>query len=259
MKNYFWITFIIGIVLIVTHGFFPNTFKIDNYTILILFILSIPYLAQFLKRAKLPGAEFEFKEEIKQTQILVEESIEEASKTGKKSLLPFETFKLSAARELFNSDHLLALAALRIEIEKTLRLAGDFLNIPVKKKESLSNIIDVLQKEEILFPEQITALKKIVRMCNKAIHGEPISYKEAKRIIDLADNLNKSFSTGYSIKLFPNTDYKKDNLSCEWEHCIELMPLTIEDTKLSCPVFGHNCPGGSEKAAKCINKEKKIN
>jgi hypothetical protein len=29
------------------------------------------------------------------------------------------------------------------------------------------------------------------------------------------------------------------------------MPLTAKRTKLSCPVFGHNCPGGVEKLSKC--------
>ncbi|GAH79725.1 unnamed protein product, partial [marine sediment metagenome] len=29
------------------------------------------------------------------------------------------------------------------------------------------------------------------------------------------------------------------------------MPLTEEPTEYSCPVFGHNCPGGTEKISKC--------
>ncbi|MEM2959701.1 MAG: hypothetical protein QW261_15475 [Candidatus Jordarchaeaceae archaeon] len=36
-----------------------------------------------------------------------------------------------------------------------------------------------------------------------------------------------------------------------YEHCIENMPLTMERTGESCPLFGHNCPGGEEQVAAC--------
>jgi len=29
------------------------------------------------------------------------------------------------------------------------------------------------------------------------------------------------------------------------------MPLSKKDTEFSCPVWGHNCPGGIEKISKC--------
>lgn len=88
-------------------------------------------------------------------------------------------------------------------------------------------------------------------MCNKAIHGSLITREEAREIIGLAEELNKTFSVGYSVDFSPNPDYVKHGLICEWEHCIEWMPLTEESTKYSCPVFGHNCPGGVEKVSKC--------
>ena len=49
----------------------------------------------------------------------------------------------------------------------------------------------------------------------------------------------------------PNSHYEKNGLFCEWEHCIENMPITSENTELSCPVFGHNCPGGVDKVKIC--------
>lgn len=44
-------------------------------------------------------------------------------------------------------------------------------------------------------------------------------------------------------------DYKKKGLFCEYEYCIEEQPL--EHGKLSCPVWGHDCPGGIEKLKTC--------
>jgi len=254
MKIIQWLIVIIGMILIVVHGFWSSAFKVDGITILILFILSIPFVAQYLRKAKFPGAEFEFKEEIRETQELVKKSVEQAEKAenaGERKILPFETFNLSAVRALLNSDPVLALAALRIEIERKLRSVADFLDLPTRDKLPIPNLIESVSRQEMLSFEQITALRKIVNMCNKAIHGSLISEEEAKEIIDLAEKLNESFSIGYSIDFSPNQDYEKHDLICEWEHCIEWMPLTEETTEYSCPVFGHNCPGGVKKVSKC--------
>lgn len=246
--------FILGIILVIVHGFFSEIFKVDGITILIYFILLIPFVAQYLRKAKFPGAEFEFKDEIRKTEKLVKQSIEQAKKnksTGQAKILPFETFNLSNVKELLKSDHVLALAALRMEIEKKLKLLGDFLGFAPQYKSSISKLIGVIISKELLSFEQITALQKINNMCNSAIHGSIISKKEAKEIIDLAEELNRSFSIGYSINFSPNKDYKNHDLICEWEHCIEHMPLTENTTKKSCPVFGHNCPGGIERISEC--------
>ena len=125
------------------------------------------------------------------------------------------------------------------------------MDLPIRNEWSISKLIEAIRKQELLSSEQVTALQKIVSMCNKAIHGSLISKTEAREIIDLADNLNRTFSVGYSIDFSPNLDYEKHGLLCEWEHCIEWMPLTEETTDLSCPVFGHNCPGGPEKVSEC--------
>lgn len=252
MKIIHWLIVITGIMLIVAHGFWPAVFKVDSLTVLIFFILAIPFVAYYLKKAKFPGGEFEFKDEIRETEKYVQLSVEqakEAESTGKKIFLLFETFKLSDVREILVSDPVLALAALRIEIEKKLKLLCEFFERPAKLP--ISNYIEILREEEILSSEQIIALRKIVSMCNKAIHGSLISEEEASEIVDLAEKLNKTFSVGYSIDFSPNQDYVKHGLICEWEHCIERMPLTEERTEQSCPVFGHNCPGGVEKISKC--------
>ena len=107
------------------HGFWSGVFVVDVITVVLLFILAIPFVAQYLRKAKFPGAEFEFKDEIRETEKLVQLSVEQAEKsqtTGLRQILPFETFRLSPVRELLDSDHVLALAALRIEIERKLKL-----------------------------------------------------------------------------------------------------------------------------------------
>lgn len=261
MKIMYWIIFAMGTTLIIVHGFWSNMFKVDLISISILFILSIPFVAQFLKKAKFPGAEFEFKEEIRETQKLVDLSVEKAKENesaGIGNVLKFETFKLYGIRELLDSDPVLALAGLRIEIERKLKLAAHFLDIPINKRYSILKMLEVFNKNEFLSSDQINALRNIVTMCNEAIHGSLISKQEAKEIIDLAEELNKSFSNGYSIDFSINQNYEQHGLACEWEHCIELMPLTEDKTPNSCPLWGHNCPGGIDKISKCNKAIKDI-
>lgn len=243
---------IIGIALIVIHGFWSNIFLVDWFTVLILFILAIPALSQFLKKAKVAGAEFEFREEIESTKKAVQQSVEKSkSKTnGKSKPVMFETFNLQSAKKLLDSDPVLALASLRIEIERKLSLAVKFFKLPINR-EILFEYIDALKKNEILSFEQVKALRKITDMCNKAIHGYTITKDEAREIIDLANKLNQSFSVGYSIDFSKNEDYRKHGLECEWEHCIEFMPLGRTKTEKSCPIFGHDCPEGSDKVREC--------
>lgn len=256
-----WLIFFIGVVLIAVHGLWPGQFVVDWITILILFILSIPFVARFLSKAKIFGNEFEFKEEIKETAKIVKSTVEKIQRdevAGKTKPLPFETFRIDSAKELLDSDPVLALAALRIEIERKLRISSSILNIPEKDNLSLSYIIRNLTQINYITKEQVDALLKIINMCNKAIHGAPILKDEAKEIIDLTEHLNGTFSMGYSLDFSPNLHYESQGLLCEWEHCIEYMPLLKESSETSCPVFGHDCPGGVEKIHSCHKTIKDI-
>ena len=192
-----------GIALIIIHGLWTDYFKIDYFTVIILVILCIPYFSQFLKKAKVAGAEFEFKGEIESTKKVVKESIEKSKSKGEMKPLPFETFNMSTAKEIVDSDPILALASLRIEIEKKLRLAAKFFKLG-STKSNLSEIIDALRSNGILTSEKVSALRKIIEMCNKAVHGYDITKREAKDIVNLMEELNQSFSIGYSIDFTKN-------------------------------------------------------
>jgi hypothetical protein len=92
---------------------------------------------------------------------------------------------------------------------------------------------------------------KAVSICNQAIHGNPVTREEAEQVINLVNDLNETIATGYSFNFTPNLEYKEQGILCEWEHCIEWMPLPKERNPKSCPVFGHECPGGASRVASC--------
>lgn len=193
MKIIHYLHWLVGIILIFLHGFFPNQFIIDNFIILIYFISSIPFIAQYIKKAKFPGAEFEFKEEIRKTEGLF--NMLDTSKfriEADGSLAIVESKALDNARKLLDSDPVLALAVLRIEIEKSLKSIAKRLDLPVKEKRSITEIIVNLKRKEIFSHEQVLILRKIIQMCNKAVHGAVIYKSEAKEIIFLAEKFYRT-------------------------------------------------------------------
>lgn len=62
---------------------------------------------------------------------------------------------------------------------------------------------------------------------------------------------------GYVEMFTPNYAFMRQKIICHWEHCIEYMPLERGDE--SCPIFGHDCPGGINQASECrqiMNEDK---
>lgn len=55
---------------------------------------------------------------------------------------------------------------------------------------------------------------------------------------------------GYSRCYEPNPKWKEQGGICMYEHCIENMPLHLNGEN-SCPIFGHDCPGGKLQVLKC--------
>ena len=200
MKIFNYLFLIVGIILIFLHGFFPNQFTIDNFTILIYIIISIPSIAQFMKEVKFLGAKFIFKEEIRKTEKLINVFGTAKLKTElNASLTVVKSKALDNARKLLESDPVLALAALRIEIEKNLKAIAKKLDLPIKEKRSITEIIVNLNRKKIFSHEQVLVLRKIIQMCNKAIHGAVISKSEAKEIIFLTEKFYRTLENSILV------------------------------------------------------------
>ncbi len=112
-------------------------------------------------------------------------------------------------------------------------------------------IVRDLATKGYLDPEQAELAESIIRVGNRAVHAEPVSVADAGIVFEWAETLNRSFAVGYSLNFAPNLDFEAQGLVCEYEHCIEHMPLQSKPGDDSCPVFGHDCPGGRLRVATC--------
>jgi len=254
MKKIQWTAFVFIITIVVVRGFWPETFTLDKYSVGLLFLLAIPLVAPFLKKAKWFGAEFDFKENIQQLVNLVEESKEEKKEIEEENrhVDIIETFSAESAMDLVEQDPNLALAALRIEIERILRLAyRTLINPESSAKNGIGFIVKELHEHGTIGDHQRDAIHQITKLCNEAVHGGKVSIRDAIEVIDLTIELSRSFSLGYSINFQPNPEYEEQGLFCEWEHCVELFPVRENPDDRSCHVFGHDCPGGIGTQSKC--------
>jgi len=146
-------------------------------------------------------------------------------------------------------DPNVALAGLRIELERAVRRTFAVL-YPEDDARSLTKMIRTLQERNRIDAEQADLALAIIRVGNRAAHGQIITPDEAREVFEWADTLNSSFGVGYSLNFAPNLDFEEQGLVCEFEHCIENMPLRRESED-ACPMWGHDCPGGRRRIATC--------
>jgi len=169
------------IFLIIIHAIFPQ-FSIDSTTIALIVILIFPWLLPYIKTAKLPGGI-----EITTREIQQLEEVTARSAIG--TLLvtmrpPTRRHPPLTYLTLFKTDPNLALASLRLDIERKLRTIAKKRQIDVRRLP-LWQVLNILHDREIIGPSEFQSLKMIIEICNKAVHTEKVDPYLALRILDI--------------------------------------------------------------------------
>ncbi|MDR3627156.1 MAG: hypothetical protein P4L45_10005, partial [Ignavibacteriaceae bacterium] len=138
VKNIWWFVLIIAIILLVLHTLQIATFKIDEISI---FLLAVILLSPFvLQIKKIKYGDFEAEIDSKEIQKL-KNNYESAQMSSKESQSPktIEIDKtIKAINDLSSSDFIIALAKLRIELEKVLsKLISDSYDFQKSRKLSV--------------------------------------------------------------------------------------------------------------------------
>jgi len=94
-------------------------------------------------------------------------------------------------------------------MEKKLNFAVRFLSLSKEQQTPATRSIEFLagattRAMEHISPDQADAMRRILKMCQDAVHGLPIAESEAREIVELAHQLENSFALGYSINFTPN-------------------------------------------------------
>jgi hypothetical protein len=166
MKEHFWLKVIISICalgVILARMVWPNL-KVDVITLGLIIVAILPWLSTIIESAKFPGGwEVKFR-----TIQSAGRKVIESSKADVQAAQPPRPAYLEMAR----SDPNLALAGLRIEIEKRLRFLAEKHRMEVDG--SLLRLFHTLRERGVLSEDSIDGLQDLIMAGNSAVHGAKV-------------------------------------------------------------------------------------
>jgi len=173
-----------AIGLIIAHAIWPE-WKIDGVTVGLLIVAIIPWLAPLLKTLELPGG---WKIEFRDLQRAKEKAnqaglLSPSSAIDRSEVYPFEL--------VAEGDPNLALAGLRIEIEKRLQQLAQLQGIDTKRS-SVGNLLTALSRTEALNHEERGVLADMLNLLNSAVHGASVDQRAANWAIEVGPLLLKT-------------------------------------------------------------------
>lgn len=174
--------------LIIIHAIFPEA-AIDTTTVALIVILIFPWLLPYIKTAKLPGGIEITTREVQQLEEVTRRSaigtIPIAIREPSRRVPPPPPSQPTRSM-LFKVDPNLALASLRIDIERKLREIALRRGFNVERLP-LGQALNILHLREIIGSSEFESLRMIIKVCNKAVHAEKVDPALALRVLDMGD------------------------------------------------------------------------
>ena len=163
-----------ALLTIAVHLIWPSL-AIDGITLVLIVVAIVPWLAPLFKSMEFPGGwKIEFRDLAK-----VQERAEQANLLAPATAVDIEAeypFQIVA-----EDDPNLALAGLRIEIEKRLRRLAQSANIPIYRT-SVDKLMHLLYQKGVLNQDAYGVLADMIGLLNQAVHGAEVD----KRALDWA-------------------------------------------------------------------------
>lgn len=144
----------------------------------LLLIAVLPWLGFIFKSVELPGG-------LKVEYPALQKAKEEADKAG---LLAEPAVEQPAYLAVFEDDPNLALAGLRIEIERCLRGIAEAKQLPVARV-SVSRLLRLLRDHEALSQQDGAVLTDLLGLLNSAVHGAEVDPRAAQWAMDVGPRL----------------------------------------------------------------------
>lgn len=170
------------ITFILLHIFFPKI-GIDAITLTLLTLSFIPWLAPLFKSLELPGGwKFEFQE--------LERVKKEAEKVG----LISEKTKTEKYQfiEISKDYPNLALAGLRMELEKSLKNLAIRKGVNMERKQGLTRTIRELSRTCVLSEEEVVVLLDMAGTLNQGVHGLDLDERTVNWVMEVGPKILKA-------------------------------------------------------------------
>lgn len=170
------------------HLIFPDV-AIDTTALALLAMFIVVLLLPFAKSISLPGGvSFEL-QDVQPAKEAVGVAISDTA-IGREEISVVREFERPETwRRLLSEDSNIALAGLRIEIErKMLQLAEKAGAVPTRPV-GLAELTRILRQKEILSGDEEAAVRAVVDVCNRAVHARWIAPEAAAAAAELGDRV----------------------------------------------------------------------
>lgn len=188
-SNLWWVTLLLGLIMLVVHGLSLSAIKVDDTSIILLLIIALsPFISAV---TKIKFGDFEAEIDPKEVQKIKDEVSMQVTDIDKGEPTPEIENTVIAILELVDSDPILALAKLRIEFEKVLNKLYRMTDTEDKQRRPMSagQLAYALSSAEILPKNLAQSIKQVISICNRAIHGEEIRPQDAKSVTEAGTSL----------------------------------------------------------------------
>ncbi len=171
------------VCLAAAHAVFPTV--IDGITLGFLALAMVPWLSPIIKSLKIPGlGEIELQELQNATRAMAEAGLVVEAQHDK----PTEG-ELPGYMVVAQSDPNLALAGLRIEIERRLRKLAEVSGMPPSRPPTIKRLLNDLDKHQVIFLHDREAIGLLVQTLNAAVHGAGVGDSAASWAMDVGPRI----------------------------------------------------------------------
>lgn len=181
----------LSFILLVLHSFPCQPIVVDNTSLVLVIIILISPFLSAIRKIKFGDFEAEIDpEEVSRIRDDVDIKLSEIQSTFIEPNLGIES-TVEQIKYLCENDPVIALAKLRIEIEKVVTRLYDRTQSQSAKGRvvSLGKMVHDLVTQEILPNSLLNPTLEVVSICNRAIHGEDIRDSDARTMLDIGTSL----------------------------------------------------------------------
>jgi len=178
-----WVT-LGALAIALVHVVFP-VLAIDAIALVLIVVAVVPWLAPLFKSVQLPGGwKVEFQE--------LQKVAAKADDAGLLSPAPAGGQPEYAFQSVAESDPNLALAGLRIELEKRLVRLAEAHDVGTAM-QGLGRLLRELARRGILTEDEESVLSDLVHLLNAAVHGAAVDPRATEWAMDVGPQLIQSF------------------------------------------------------------------
>ena len=184
VSHVWWLTLVFAVAMLFAHSFSSTIIKVDNTSIILLVVIALSPFISAITKIKIGDFEAEIDpEEVKR----IKEDVYKQASDADESMPNLEMDEtVQSIKQLVETDYILALAKLRIELEKVLSklYRATHKEETVQRPQAAGQLIAKLSNSEIVPTDVARSTREVLSLCNRAIHGEEIRQQDAVSVVE---------------------------------------------------------------------------